>query len=66
MTVVVNSATVLRQLKEREDLKQLRLAELRKDITVGSEQAGRGELVDGAEVFRRVRAKSAQHKTGRK
>lgn len=56
----------LRLLKEREDLKQLRLAELRKEITVGSEQADRGELVDGAEVFRRLRAKSAKRKTSRK
>jgi Arc/MetJ-type ribon-helix-helix transcriptional regulator len=37
----------LRLLKEREDLKQLRLAELRKEIAIGSEQADRGEFVDG-------------------
>lgn len=54
----------LRLLKEREDLKQLRLTELRKEIAVGSEQADRGELVDGDEAFKRIRAKSAKRKTG--
>ena len=35
----------LRLLKEREELKKLRLAELRKEIAIGSEQADRGEFV---------------------
>jgi antitoxin ParD1/3/4 len=34
-------------LKEREELKQLRLAELRKEIAIGAAQADRGEFVDG-------------------
>lgn len=36
----------LRLLKEREELKQLRLAELRKEIAAGIAQADRGEFVD--------------------
>ena len=32
----------LRLLKERQELKQLRLAELLKEIAIGSEQADRG------------------------
>ncbi len=35
----------LRLLKEREDLKKLRLEELRREIQVGIDQANRGELL---------------------
>ena len=49
----------LRMLKEREAFKQLRLTELRREIAHGGEQADRGELVDGDEAFRRIRAKRA-------
>lgn len=56
----------LRLLKEREDLKRLRLEELRKEIAIGVEQAGRGELVDGAVAIARIRAKSAQRKASGK
>jgi antitoxin ParD1/3/4 len=52
----------LRLLKEREELKQLRLAELRKEISVGAEQADRGEFVDGPEAFAKIRQRSAQRK----
>ena len=45
----------LRLLKEREELKQLRLAELRKEIAIGSQQADRGEFVDGEETFAEIR-----------
>jgi antitoxin ParD1/3/4 len=55
----------LRLLKEREDLKNLRLAELRKEIAIGSEQAGRGEFVDGEETFAEIRRRSAQRKRAR-
>lgn len=41
----------LRLLKEHEKLKQLRLAELRKEIAVGIEQADQGEFVDGPEAL---------------
>jgi len=55
----------LRLLKEREDLKQLRLAELRKEIAVGAGQADRGEFVDGPEAFAKIRQRSAQRKRSR-
>ena len=57
----------LRMLKEREELKRLRMGELRREIARGGEQADKGELVDGDEAFRRVRAKSARRRsmTGR-
>ena len=49
----------LRLLKEREELKQLRLAELRKEIAIGSAEADRGEFVDGEAVFAAIRKRSA-------
>jgi antitoxin ParD1/3/4 len=55
----------LRLLKEREELKQLRLAELRKEIAIGSEQADRGEFVDGEETFAEIRRRSAGRKRGK-
>jgi antitoxin ParD1/3/4 len=54
----------LRLLKEREELKQLRLAELRRGIAIGSKQADRGEFVDGAETFAEIRRRSAGRKRG--
>ena len=45
----------LRLLKEREELKQLRLAELRKEIAIGTEQARQGKLIDGDAVFAEIR-----------
>ncbi len=47
----------LRLLKEQEELRGIRLAELRKEIAIGLEQADRGELLDADEVFRRLRDK---------
>jgi len=55
----------LRLLKEREDLKQLRLAEFRKDIADGSEQADRGEFVDGPGAFAEIRGRGAKHRKKR-
>jgi antitoxin ParD1/3/4 len=52
----------LRLLKEREELKKLRLAELRKAIAIGSEQADRGEFADGEETFAEIRRRSAERK----
>jgi antitoxin ParD1/3/4 len=52
----------LRLLKEREEVKQMRLAELRKEIALGSEQADRGQFVDGPEAFAKIRRRSAQRK----
>jgi antitoxin ParD1/3/4 len=55
----------LRLLKEREELKQLRLAELRKEIAIGSAQADRGEFVDGEKTFAEIRKRSAGRKRGK-
>jgi len=56
----------LRLLKEREDLKHLRLAELRKEISIGVEQADRGEFVDGAEAFAEIRKRDAKQKRAKR
>ena len=50
----------LRLLKEREELKQLRLAELRREIAIGTEQARRGQVIDGEAVFAEIRKKSQE------
>jgi antitoxin ParD1/3/4 len=55
----------LRLLKEREEMKQLRLAELRKEIVVGIEQADRGQFVDGPEAFAKIRQRSGSRKRPR-
>jgi antitoxin ParD1/3/4 len=55
----------LRLLKEREELKQARLAELRKEIAIGSDQADRGKFVDGGETFAEIRRRSAERKRAR-
>ena len=52
----------LRLLKEREELKWLRLAELRREIAIGVEQADRGEFVDGEKTFVEIRRRSAARK----
>lgn len=52
----------LRLLKEREELKDLRLAELRKEIAIGGEQADRGEFVEGQRTFAEIRRRSAERK----
>jgi antitoxin ParD1/3/4 len=52
----------LRLLKEREEIKRLRVAELRKEIAVGIEQADRGQFVDGPEAFAKIRRRSARRK----
>ncbi len=46
----------LRLLKDQVDLYKVKLEELRALIAVGVEQADRGELIDGDEVFRKLRA----------
>jgi antitoxin ParD1/3/4 len=52
----------LRLLKEKEDVRQMRLAELRKDIAKGSEQADRENFVDGPEAFARIRQRRSSGK----
>jgi antitoxin ParD1/3/4 len=53
----------LRLLKEREELKNLRLAELRREIGIGTEQASRGEFVEGEKAFGEIRRRSAGRKS---
>jgi antitoxin ParD1/3/4 len=50
----------LRLLREREELKNLRLAELRKEIAIGIGQADRGQFVSGPEAFAKIRRRSAR------
>jgi len=52
----------LRLLKERDDMRTARLEALRREIAVGVEQADRGEFVDGPEVFRGLRQRSAERR----
>ena len=47
----------LRLLQDQEGLRRLRLEEVRKEIAIGIEQADRGELIDGEDVFARLREK---------
>lgn len=53
----------LRLLKEREELKQLHVANLRRQIAIGLEQADRGEFVDGPEVFSNLRRRATRAKS---
>jgi len=56
----------LRLLKEREELKRLRLAELRKEIAIGGGQADRGEFVDGKQAFAEIRQRSSRRKRAKR
>jgi len=47
----------LRLLEERDKLRAMRFEELRRDIQIGIDQPDRGELLDGPEVFEKLRAK---------
>lgn len=52
----------LRLLEEQDRLRQMKLENLRKEIAIGIEQADRGQLVDGKEVFRKLRNKERSQK----
>jgi antitoxin ParD1/3/4 len=54
----------LRLLKDREQLRQMRLEELRKEIAVGIEQLERGEWVTSEEVFRELRERNKRFAEG--
>jgi antitoxin ParD1/3/4 len=56
----------LRLLKEREERRQAQLAEIRKAIAQGIEQADRGEFVDGPAAFEKIRRRSARFRRSRK
>lgn len=52
----------LRLLKERDELRQMRLAEMRKQIAEGLAQLDRGEGIPAEEVFEEVRELSRRRK----
>jgi antitoxin ParD1/3/4 len=56
----------LRLLKEREELKQLRLCELRREIGLGLAQADRGDFVDGSTTFARLRQNGEKRKRNKR
>ena len=45
----------LRLLDERDKLQAMKFEELRREIQVGIDQADRGEMVDGPELFERLK-----------
>ena len=47
----------LRLLEERDRVNAMKLEELRRTIQIGIDQANRGELLDGPEVFAKLRTK---------
>ncbi|MEB2285136.1 MAG: CopG family transcriptional regulator [Polyangiaceae bacterium UTPRO1] len=49
----------LRLLEERDRLKEMRLAGLRKEVQKGLQDLDSGNTVDGEEVFTKLRAKNA-------
>jgi antitoxin ParD1/3/4 len=52
----------LRLLKQREEWKSVRLAELKREIALGIDQADRGDLVDGTQTFAEIRKRRARHR----
>lgn len=44
----------LRLLEEQDRLRHMRFEDLKREIAIGIEQADRGELFDGEEVFREL------------
>ena len=52
----------LRLLKEREEIKRLRLLSFRKELAVGLDQADRGEFVDGEKAFQKIRKRSEERR----
>ncbi len=56
----------LRLLKQREEWKSVRLAELKKEIALGIHQADRGEFVDGPKAFAEIRKRRTRHRQVKK
>jgi len=52
----------LRLLKEQDALRELRLQKLQGEIAVGTEQADRGQFVDGEKAFEKLKAKSTERR----
>jgi antitoxin ParD1/3/4 len=53
-------ADALYLLKDQYELFRVKRAELERELMAGLEEADRGELLDGAEVFRQLRERLAQ------
>lgn len=54
----------LRLLKEREDNKLIRIAELRKELAIGIKEADEGRFIDGEAALKALRKKSSARKAG--
>jgi antitoxin ParD1/3/4 len=52
----------LRLLQEQDELRQIRLQELKREVQKGLDQIERGEVVDGDEVFRELRERNLKAK----
>jgi antitoxin ParD1/3/4 len=50
----------LRLLQERDELRRLRLQELRREIAKGIEAADRGDLIPAAEAFKELRERNLE------
>ncbi len=52
----------LRLLQEQDELRQIRLQELKREVQKGLDQIERGEVVDGDEVFQELRERNRKAK----
>jgi antitoxin ParD1/3/4 len=52
----------LRLLKEQDELKQIRLRELKREVQKGLDEIKRGEIVDADEVFQELRERNLKFK----
>ncbi|MBX9668348.1 MAG: type II toxin-antitoxin system ParD family antitoxin [Candidatus Obscuribacterales bacterium] len=52
----------LRLLQEQDELRQIRLRELKHEVQKGLDQIDRGEIVDGDEVFQELRDRNLKYK----
>lgn len=52
----------LRLMQEQDELRQMRLRELQRDVKKGLDQIERGEVVEGDEVFQELRKRQSKRK----
>lgn len=52
----------LRLLQEQDELRQIRLRELKREVQKGLDEIERGEVVDGDEVFQELRERNLKLK----
>lgn len=52
----------LRLLQEQDELRQIRLRELKREVQQGLDEIERGEVVDGDEVFQELRERNLKIK----